>query len=66
MNAQFDKVDEKFDSIDARFERVEREIKDLRTETNARMARLEDRLWWIFGVVAVILSILVPVLLKYL
>ena len=57
-------VNAKFDKVDTRLERVECEIKDLRTETSARMDRLEDRLWWIFG--AVILSILVPVLLKYL
>jgi chromosome segregation ATPase len=64
VDAKFDKVDEKFDKVDAKFEKIEGEIKDLRDEMSGRMNRLEDRLWWIFG--AVILSILVPVLLKYL
>jgi DNA repair exonuclease SbcCD ATPase subunit len=64
VDARFDKVDARFEKVDARFEKVESEIKYLRSEMNGRMDRLDDRLWWIFG--AVVLSILVPVVLRYL
>jgi archaellum component FlaC len=63
IDARFEKVDARFDKVDARFEKVESEIKDLRGELNARMDRLDERLWWIFGAIA--LSILVPVTLRY-
>ncbi|MDR1650138.1 MAG: hypothetical protein LBR71_07740 [Synergistaceae bacterium] len=78
VDARFEKVDARFEKVDARFDKVESEIKYLRSEMNdrmdrldgrmdrldGRMDRLDDRLWWIFG--AVVLSILVPVVLKYL
>jgi hypothetical protein len=40
------------------------EMKDLRVEVNGRIDRLDDRLWWLFG--AIVLSILLPIAMKYL
>jgi peptidoglycan hydrolase CwlO-like protein len=40
------------------------EIKDLRDEMNTRIGHLDDRLWWLFG--AIVLSILLPLAMKYL
>ncbi|MDR1732362.1 MAG: hypothetical protein LBR61_09765 [Synergistaceae bacterium] len=59
VDAQFDKVDAQFGRVYAQFDRVDARIDKL----EARIDRVDDRLWWIFG--AVILSILVPILLKY-
>jgi uncharacterized coiled-coil DUF342 family protein len=43
---------------------VNAEIKGLRGEMNARMTQLGNYIWWVFG--AVILSILLPIAMKYL
>jgi DNA anti-recombination protein RmuC len=75
VDTRFDKmektVDARFNEVNARFEKVDGEIRDLRGEmkdlrgdVNVRMDRLDDRLWWIFG--AVIISILLPVVMKFL
>ncbi|MDR1979366.1 MAG: hypothetical protein LBQ42_11595 [Synergistaceae bacterium] len=50
MNKRFEKTDKAVDGL-------REDIKDLHKEMN-------DRLWWLFG--AIVLSILVPVILKYL
>ncbi|MDR2175075.1 MAG: apolipoprotein A1/A4/E family protein [Synergistaceae bacterium] len=63
VDSRFDKVDSRFDkmekSVDLRFEKVDIEIGNLRGEVK----RLDDRLWWILG--AVILSILIPIAMRY-
>jgi chromosome segregation ATPase len=68
IDVRFEKVDARFDrmekSIDARFEKVDDEIKNLRNEVTTRMDRMDDRLWWIFG--AAVISILIPIVMKYL
>jgi hypothetical protein len=57
MNARFEKIeksiDTRFDKVDTRFDKMD-----------VRMARLDDRLWWIFG--AIVFSIVLPVVMKYL
>ena len=57
MNSRFARVEDEMKDLRG-------EIKDLRGEMTTRMNRLDDRLWWILG--AVILSILVPIVMKYL
>ena len=68
MNSRFVRVEGEIKDLrgemNSRFVKVEDEIKDLRGEMTARMNRLDDRLWWILG--AVMLSILVPIVMKYL
>jgi chromosome segregation ATPase len=75
MNSRFEKVDGEIKNLrgemkdlrgemNSRFEKVDGEIKNLRVELNTRVDRLDDRLWWIFG--AVVLSILLPIVMKYL
>jgi hypothetical protein len=61
VDARFGKlensVNTRFEKVDAHFDKVDTAIYDLRKE-------MHDRLWWVFG--AIILSVLVPVILKYL
>ncbi|MDR1622786.1 MAG: hypothetical protein LBS00_10470 [Synergistaceae bacterium] len=67
IDVRFKKVDARFEKmeaqIDTRFEKVDEDIKDLRNEVNARFKETNDRLWWIMG--AIIVSILIPLMLKY-
>ena len=64
VNARFEKVDGESRDLRGEMKDLRGEMKDLRGDVNVRMDRLDDRLWWIFG--AVIISILLPVVMKFL
>jgi ribosome-associated translation inhibitor RaiA len=68
VDTRFDKVDMRFDkleeSVDTRFDKLEKSADTRFDKIDARMNHLDNRLWWIFGAVA--LSILVPIVMKYL
>ncbi|MDR1623028.1 MAG: hypothetical protein LBS00_11695 [Synergistaceae bacterium] len=75
---RFNTIDTRFEKIDARFERMDAQIdarfERMETQINARFERMDaqidarfrevnNRLWWIMG--AIIVSILIPLMLKY-
>jgi uncharacterized protein YpuA (DUF1002 family) len=61
MNSRFEKMEK---NIDTRFEKMEKSIDTRFEKVDARFDRMDDRLWWIFG--AVVISILIPLVTKYL
>jgi hypothetical protein len=65
---RFDKMEHgiglRFEKVDACFDKLEHSIDQRLEKVDVRLNRFDDRLWWIFG--AILISILLPIIMKYL
>ncbi|MDR1620778.1 MAG: hypothetical protein LBS00_00210 [Synergistaceae bacterium] len=60
---RFDMIDARFEKIDARFEKVDARFERMEAQIDIRFQEVNNRLWWIMG--AIIVSTLIPLMLKY-
>jgi acyl carrier protein phosphodiesterase len=59
VDQRFDAVDQRFDAIDQRFDRLERDVRDLRTEINARFDGLQRTLLVLSGgIIAALIGVI--------